>query len=156
MSDAPVGLIILSFILSFIAMEAVAWSTHKFIMHGPLWSWHQDHHQPTPGFWQRNDRFFLLFAIPGALLMVGGSVYHFPIAVSAGAGITAYGVTYFLLHDLLIHRRLVIFKSVKNPYLRAIRKAHQVHHRHRGQNPGECYGLLVVPIRYFREAYRKA
>jgi beta-carotene 3-hydroxylase len=39
-------------------------------------------------------------------------------------------------------------------YLRAIRKAHKVHHKHLGKEDGECFGMLVVPLKYFREAKR--
>jgi len=28
------------------AMEFVAWAAHKYLMHGWLWVWHEDHHKP--------------------------------------------------------------------------------------------------------------
>ena len=31
-------------ITTFIFMEFVAWSVHKYVMHGFLWSLHKDHH----------------------------------------------------------------------------------------------------------------
>ena len=31
-------------ILSYFFMEFVAWSNHKYVMHGFLWKWHKDHH----------------------------------------------------------------------------------------------------------------
>ena len=55
------GMVIL---ITFFAMEFVAWFTHKFIMHGFLWNLHFDHHNTQPGFFQKNDAFFLIFAIP--------------------------------------------------------------------------------------------
>lgn len=30
----------------FVSMEAVTWLTHKYIMHGFGWYFHEDHHQP--------------------------------------------------------------------------------------------------------------
>jgi beta-carotene 3-hydroxylase len=30
---------------AFISMEGVAWFSHKYIMHGLLWSLHRDHHK---------------------------------------------------------------------------------------------------------------
>ena len=46
---------------TFIAMEGVAWSTHKFIMHGILWSVHRDHHSGEhKGPFERNDGFLLM------------------------------------------------------------------------------------------------
>jgi beta-carotene 3-hydroxylase len=34
----------------------------------------------------------------------------------------------------------------------AIRKAHKVHHKHQGKMHGECFGMLVVPKKYYTEA----
>ena len=46
-------------------MEGVAWFTHKYIMHGFLWSLHKDHHQPNHDtILEKNDFFFVIFAIP--------------------------------------------------------------------------------------------
>ena len=33
-----------------------------------------------------------------------------------------------------------------------IRKAHKVHHKHLGKEDGECFGMLIVPLKYIREA----
>ena len=55
---------ILYVIGAFLLMEGVAWFTHKFIMHGLLWSLHKDHHKKeSKGFLEHNDFFFLIFAI---------------------------------------------------------------------------------------------
>ena len=60
-------------LISFIAMEFVAWFTHKYIMHGILWNLHRDHHQPKKNYiFQKNDYFFLIFAAPGILLIMTG------------------------------------------------------------------------------------
>ena len=37
------GLIVIG---SAAAMEVVAWAAHRYIMHGPAWAWHRDHHEP--------------------------------------------------------------------------------------------------------------
>ncbi len=50
-----------------IAMECVAWSSHKYVMHGFGWGWHRDHHEPHDGFYEKND----LYAIVGAALSIG-------------------------------------------------------------------------------------
>jgi len=41
---------LLVLIVTFFAMEGVAWLTHRFVMHGLLWVLHKDHHQVEPGF----------------------------------------------------------------------------------------------------------
>lgn len=141
---------IVAFLLSFGLMELTAWSAHKYIMHGFLWSIHEDHHQPTGKVFQKNDLFFLIFAIPSWLCIMLGMIYSNSFSVGFGFGIAAYGVTYFLVHDVLIHRRFKWFDKTQNSYFRAIRKAHKVHHKHMNKEDGECFGMLIVPRKYFK------
>ena len=45
-------------------MEFMAWFTHKYIMHGFLWSLHKDHHHKDhSSWWERNDLFFVFYAL---------------------------------------------------------------------------------------------
>jgi beta-carotene 3-hydroxylase len=67
-----------------------------------------------------------------------------------GFGILAYGIGYFLVHEVLIHRRFTWFDKTDNLYFRAIRKAHKVHHKNQFKEEGECFGMLVVPMKYFK------
>ena len=113
---------------TFCFMEFVAWFAHKYVMHGFLWILHKDHHQHEPGFFERNDAFFLIFAIPSATSFIVGSNFGMPWLTAIGTGILIYGICYFLVHDVFIHRR---FKWLRNSdlwYFRAIRKAHKIHH----------------------------
>lgn len=81
----------LTLITSFLLMEAVAWFAHKYIMHGLLWSLHRDHHQrENTHFFEKNDFFFLLFAIPGIFCLWLGYP-HFSFSFWVGLGITFYG-----------------------------------------------------------------
>lgn len=146
---------ILILLITFISMEGVAWLTHRFVMHGLLWSLHKDHHQVEPGFFEKNDFFFLIFAIPGFLLTLWGTLNNFSIPFYIGLGITIYGMAYFLVHDIFIHQRFPIFKRSNNIYLRAIRKAHKMHHKHLGKEEGECFGMLLVPMKYFIQELKK-
>ena len=132
-------------------MECVTWLTHKYVMHGLMWYFHEDHHQPKyANVFERNDIFFVIFAIPSIVLFYygveGGINYLFFI----GLGITAYGFCYFMIHDVLIHQRFKWFKHTKNKYLIGLRKAHKVHHKHLGKEHGECFGMLFVPFKYYK------
>ncbi len=142
---------------TYVAMEGITWCTHKFVMHGLMWYFHEDHHQPHGSFFEKNDAFFLIFAVPSCLLIVFGSMEAFDWRFFVGLGIMFYGLSYFLVHDVLIHRRFDWFSRTDNVYFRAIRKAHKVHHKHLGKEDGECFGMLYVPRKYFVEAaaYRK-
>jgi len=146
---------ILIVFLTFLFMEGVAWFTHKFVMHGLLWNWHEDHHQPhhKHGWWERNDLFFLVFAIPSIILFfIGVKDFSAPF-FWIGLGIMIYGMAYFFVHDIFIHQRIPpLLKYTDNAYFRAIRKAHKVHHKHMGKEHGECFGMLFVPFKYFRES----
>lgn len=137
-------------VATFVVMEMVTWCTHKFVMHGFLWYLHEDHHQPKyQGIFEKNDAFFVIFAIPSMALMYFGfsPVLNFKFFI--GLGILFYGIAYFLVHDVLIHQRFKWFKHTKNKYLIGLRKAHKVHHKHLGKEHGECFGMLFVPKKYF-------
>ncbi|MDX1653299.1 MAG: sterol desaturase family protein [Brumimicrobium sp.] len=144
----------LVFIATFLFMEFVAWATHKYVMHGFMWKFHKDHHVEEDGFFERNDVFFLVFAVPSWLCIMLGVIYEAYFSVWIGAGIAAYGLTYFMFHDVYIHRRLKFLRNINHPYFKAIRKAHKVHHKHLGKEKGECFGMLIVPKKYYREAKR--
>ena len=140
----------------FLTMEGITWCTHKYVMHGIFWFFHRDHHKKDHDSWfERNDFFFLIFAIPGAGFMfyAVGSGNYMPLFY-IGLGITIYGAAYFFVHDIFIHQRFKVFKRTDNAYFRAIRKAHKVHHKHLGKEEGECFGMLLVPWKYYKEAQR--
>jgi beta-carotene 3-hydroxylase len=138
---------------TFLAMEGVAWLTHKYVMHGLCWFLHRDHHQKDHDeFLERNDFFFLIFAIPGIVCLALGSFYQQDVALCIGIGITLYGACYFFVHDIFIHQRFKIFRNSNNWYLRAIRRAHKMHHKHINKQDGECFGMLWVPLKYFIES----
>jgi len=137
-------------------MEGVTWLTHKYVMHGFLWYLHKDHHQPKyNAIFEKNDAFFLIFAIPSMLLFYFGLTPQINSLFFIGLGILLYGITYFLVHDVIIHRRFKWFNNIKWPYLLALRKGHKVHHKYLDKEEGECFGLLYVPMKYFKEKYQK-
>lgn len=140
-------------IAAYVCMEFIAWFSHKYIMHGFLWIWHEDHHKPhheKHGFFEKNDLFFLVFAIPSAAsYMYGLMTPHFWV-MFIGVGISLYGITYFLIHDVYIHRRFKWFKQLDNKYSRAILRAHGAHHAKHTKEDCEAFGLLVVDEKYFK------
>jgi beta-carotene 3-hydroxylase len=80
-------------------MECVTWLTHKYLMHGFMWYFHEDHHQPKyANIFERNDIFFCDFAIPSMFFFVGAEA-GFNYLFFIGLGITAYGFCYFMIHD---------------------------------------------------------
>ncbi|WP_428331482.1 beta-carotene hydroxylase [Mucilaginibacter sp.] len=138
-------------LVTFIGMEGVAWLTHKYIMHGVFWFLHSDHHHKEHyGFLERNDFFFLIFALPGIACLAAGAAYHLPVCTCIGIGITLYGACYFFVHDLFIHQRIKVLRNSENWYLKAIRRAHKMHHKHTGKYDGESFGMLWVSMKYFR------
>ena len=142
-------------LMSFVAMEAIAWLTHKFVMHGLLWTLHEDHHKKNPtSFFEKNDYFFLIFAIPGIICLAIGTYGPLPSLLFIGLGITIYGFAYFMVHDIFIHQRFKIFRNADNFYFKAIRRAHKMHHKHLEKEDGECFGMLFVPFKYFRAALK--
>ncbi|PTX18760.1 beta-carotene 3-hydroxylase [Pontibacter mucosus] len=138
-------------LLTFVAMEGVAWLMHKYILHGFLWFLHKSHHTRHQHAFEWNDLFFAYYGALAMLFFIFGTDpldYRFWI----GAGITLYGLAYFLIHDVFIHRRLKLFGKTSNVYLKALNMAHKVHHKVQGKHGSESFGMLWVAPRYFRLA----
>ena len=142
---------VLVFFTTFCIMEFMAWFTHKYVMHGFLWSLHADHHKKDHDSWfERNDAFFIFYAIVSITCFYTWSIGSFELGISIGLGILAYGIAYFLVHDIFIHQRFKIFRNADNKYARAVRRAHKMHHKHIGKEHGECFGMLIVPFKYYK------
>jgi beta-carotene 3-hydroxylase len=134
-------------------MEFMAWFAHKYIMHGFLWVLHEDHHKPhfdKSGFFEKNDAFFLIFAIPSAFCYYFGIAGPFHWLLYVGIGISIYGLIYFLIHDVYIHQRFSWFRQLENNYSKAILRAHGAHHAKSTKYDCESFGLLVVARKYFK------
>lgn len=139
---------------TFIVMEVVAWAVHKYVLHGPLWNIHESHHKPRNHLFELNDVSFAFYGVIAALCFIYGSEtmdYRFWI----GTGISLYGAAYFLVHDLFIHRRLKLFGKTKITYLRALDIAHKVHHKTKGRDGSQSFGMLWVHPKFFKIARRK-
>lgn len=136
---------------TFLLMEGSTWIIHKYVMHGFLWVLHKDHHDHSnEGELEKNDYFFIIFAIPAIVLMYLGSQQGFNYLFYIGLGITIYGMAYFFVHDIFIHQRISFLRNTKNAYLLALRRAHKQHHKYLGKEDGECFGFLWVPVKYFK------
>ena len=132
------------FVASLAAMEAVAYLTHKYLMHGRLWILHRSHHVPHTHTFEWNDLFGLFFAIPSIVLIHYG-VQDGSWMLPVGLGMTAYGAIYFLFHDVVVHRRVRLPRVPQWPYLRRIIKAHLAHHRTHGREGAVSFGFLYAP-----------
>jgi beta-carotene 3-hydroxylase len=143
---------ILILVSTFSIMEFMAWFTHKYVMHGFLWYLHKDHHRKDHNsWWERNDFFFIFYAAVSISCFVGWEYYGFWAGLPIGLGIFSYGFTYFMVHDIFIHQRFKLFRNSNNWYAKGIRRAHKIHHKHLGKGKGECFGMLVPPIKYFKK-----
>ncbi|WP_281636021.1 sterol desaturase family protein [Flavobacterium marginilacus] len=135
----------------FISMEGATWLIHKYVMHGFLWILHKDHHDhSSESAFEKNDYFFVIFALPAIALMYFGSLADFNYLFYIGFSITFYGMAYFFVHDIFIHQRIKVLRNTKNMYFLALRRAHKQHHKHLGKMDGECFGFLYVPKKYFK------
>lgn len=142
---------LLGFIGAFVSMEFVAWFSHKYIMHGFLWHVHLDHHQPTGHKIQKNDWFFLIFAIPAWQFIMLGFIFGSVLSIGIGFGISLYGMVYFLIHEVLIHRRFNWLDNLQFRYFNILKRAHRAHHEKTGKEDGKCFGLLIVPKQFWTE-----
>ncbi|WP_198669947.1 sterol desaturase family protein [Cognataquiflexum aquatile] len=140
---------VLFILIGFAIMEFSGWFIHKYIMHGPLWNIHKTHHEPSKSFFELNDLFSLLFgSIAIALIFLG--VDNLDYRFWIGIGISLYGVLYFIIHDVLVHRRAKWFDRPKNSFLLGIFRAHQAHHATNKKHDAVSFGLFIVPKKYFK------
>ena len=108
------------FFATFIFMEAVAWFSHKYIMHGFLWSLHKDHHHKDhESHFERNDAFFLFYAAVSAGFVILWGEFGFWPGMAIALGIFAYGITYFFVHDIFIHQRVKWFRNANTRYAKS-------------------------------------
>ena len=144
-----------------LAMEGLAWASHKYIMHGFGWAWHRDHHEPHDKLLEKND----LFGLVGAALSVAMFAVGSPWVMGAdawwlgtwiGLGILGYGIVYTLVHDGLVHQRY--FRWVpRSGYARRIVQAHKLHHATVGKQGGVSFGFVFArdPARLKAELARQ-
>ncbi len=133
------------FLAVYLGMEGVAWASHKYVMHGFLWSLHASHHQPRTGPVEKNDWFGVFFSVVAIALVIAGATWN-SLYFAAGMGMTAYGLTYLFLHDILVHKRFGIHIKPKSGYLRAVLRSHRLHHAHRGKHGCVSFGFLVPKL----------
>lgn len=132
------------FVTAFAGMEGVAYLTHRYAMHGPLWFVHRSHHRPRERWFELNDLFGVFFAVPSmALIYLGARDY--PHLLSLGLGMTAYGVAYFVFHDGIVHQRIRIRRLPRSDYLSRITRAHLIHHKTTERDGATSFGFLYAP-----------
>jgi beta-carotene 3-hydroxylase len=140
---------ILLVIVSFLAMEGVAWFSHKYIMHGFMWSWHESHHIPHQDKFEKNDLFSVVFSIPSISCFLLGTLYpSLNFLIYIGLGILAYGLFYLIFHDIIVHRRVKIKYMAKSAYMRRLIRAHKVHHKTIGKEGATSFGFLIASKKY--------
>lgn len=129
----------------FLAMEGIAWLSHRYVMHGCGWAWHRSHHEPRSGWFERNDLYALFgVALSIGLFLLAGRMQS-PALQALAAGVTAYGLMYGFVHDGLVHQRWPFRYMPRNGYLRRLVQAHRLHHAVRTREGAVSYGFLIVP-----------
>lgn len=148
---------ILIVIATVLAMEGVAWASHRYIMHGFGWNWHRDHHEPHDRFLEKND----LYAVFGAGMSISMFAVGSPMIMGAaawepgtwiGLGVLFYGIIYTVIHDGLVHQRW--FRWVpKRGYAKRLLQAHRLHHATVGKEGGVSFGFVFArdPMRLKQE-----
>ncbi len=132
------------FLATLVAMEFVAAVVHRHVMHGWGWGWHRSHHEPRTGRFERNDLYAVFFAgIAIALIYAGSRGWH-PLEW-IGAGMTAYGLLYFVAHDGLVHRRWLFRNAPRTGYVKRLYQAHRMHHAVDGKDGCVSFGFLWAP-----------
>lgn len=134
------------FVATIAAMEGVAYATHRWIMHGPGWFLHESHHRERTGFFEANDAYAVIFAVPSILLFWWGiGLGHGAVYAWIGGGIAAYGAIYFGFHDVIVHRRVPHRYVPRSSYMKRIVQAHRLHHAVNSKEGAVSFGFIVAP-----------
>jgi beta-carotene 3-hydroxylase len=134
---------------TFAFMEFMAWFAHKYIMHGFGWAWHSDHHNHHKGFFEKNDYYAIVFSFVASSTIIYGNLHpNFWYLTWFGAGVTCYGIAYFVFHDIIVHRRVKIKFVAKSKYMKRIMHAHYIHHKVHTKEGAEAFGFLYAPEKY--------
>src|SRR5689334_10687359 len=118
MSILTIVLCSLIVISTFLLWEFVAWFTHKYVMHGILWSWHKSHHSVHDHLLEKNDWFAAVFSAPSiGLFYYFSKVNYNPYGIAVAIGILCYGIFYIVFHDVIVHQRIRWAPRAKSKYL---------------------------------------
>ena len=138
--------LLLIFVATVAGMEGFAYVMHRWVMHGPGWFLHAIHHLPRTGMWEANDLYFVIFALPSILLLLGGVQWGWGgWATAMGAGIAAYGAIYLGFHDIIVHQRVRNRYVARSRYMKRIVQAHRLHHAVETKEGTVSFGFLVAP-----------
>ena len=135
------------FLATIASMEVFAYVMHRWVMHGRVgWKLHASHHRAREGWFELNDLYALIFAIPSILLLLGGVQLGWgDWAIWVGAGIAAYGAIYFGFHDVIVHQRIGHRYVARSSYMKRIIQAHRLHHATEGKHGSVSFGFLWAP-----------
>ena len=131
-----------------LAMDLWAAFLHGRVWHRTLWFIHASHHEARRGRFEANDVLSVTHA-PFAIAFILYGCIAPPtvtreIVFGAGLGMTLFGLAYLIVHDGLVHHRLPVRFLLRSRYLRAVVRAHLVHHT--GLSGGPPYGFVLGPL----------
>ena len=142
-------LCVLTVVGTFLFWEFIAWFSHKYVMHGFLWTWHKSHHSVHAHKLELNDLFAVVFSLPCiGLLYYATLVSYNPYLIAVGIGIFSYGLFYFIFHDVIVHQRIKWRPKRRGKYLQRLMNAHFVHHSKHTKKGCEAFGFLIASKKY--------
>ena len=92
--------------------------------------------------------FFFYAFLSASFVVMWGQGFWLGLPIAIGIGL--YGLAYFIVHDVFIHQRFKFLRNIDNKYARGVRRAHKIHHKNINKDGGECFGMLIVPWKYFK------
>ena len=95
-------------------------------------------------YYNSNPKYHALTDSKGALVYAGATLGHHPLEW-IGAGMTAYGLLYFVAHDGLVHQRWPFRYVPRSGYLKRLYQAHRMHHAVSGKDGAVSFGFLYAP-----------
>ena len=108
-------------LITVILMEGITWLTHKYVIRiFMVFTRRPSCFSRYNSIFEKNDLFFVIFAVPNILLMYFGMNNGYNYLFCIGLGILIYGIFYFIVHDIIIHQRFKWFKNIKWRYIQTL------------------------------------
>lgn len=135
-------------VAAFALMEPITAATHRWIMHGIGAFLHRSHHRPLVSRFEANDWYPVLFAgIVNIGFFAGFNVDGLGALIPVGIGVTLYGATYALVHDVYIHGRLGWFEGRRIELFDRLAEAHRIHHLYSAAPFGMLAPIVPAELR---------
>ncbi|MFA8449344.1 MAG: hypothetical protein ACEPOW_01480 [Bacteroidales bacterium] len=139
-------------VIAFVLMEFFAYAINRHIIYGPLWYMKSRSSKKSYSKKKGNPFFAVFFSALFILCLYIGTHSYMHELVYIAIGIFIYGIMFFILQDILVHRkvRIFVFRASKL-YYRVVITAYKAYKN----DPRKAFYPLIPPFKFFRHEIKR-